>query len=60
MTIFRFSFLLLLLAGCSNEAVETKDLGFERDVQLVVLDDGTRCAIYTGPWGAGGIHCDWK
>lgn len=50
------------LAGCGksgNTQAHVSDGYGEGEVKLVMLQDGTRCAVLIG-YSKGGIHCDWK
>lgn len=49
---------LLLLAGCDG-SVPTNSPATWNPVKVVVLPDGTRCAVIDGSNG-GGIDCDWQ
>lgn len=53
----------LLVSGCSVEAsVESKPTPDNVNggaIEMVTLDDGTRCVVWDG-FKAGGISCDWR
>lgn len=69
-TAMRFCFsafivLLGALAGCSgigeskgDTQAQVSDGLAEADIKLVVLKDGTRCAVLIGSY-KGAIHCSW-
>ena len=70
-TIFKFSSLAFGLSvwlyGCGGHSEEQKpdgslrvtNGGFGDHVKIVVLEDGTRCAVLIG-LKKGGISCDWS
>ena len=43
-----------MLAGCNDL---NKPIYDSSDIEIVILEDGTRCAIAKYP---GGLSCDWK
>jgi hypothetical protein len=57
---------LLALSGCSpardyepaNREGKLKDTSTGQ-IEVILLDDGTRCAVYAG-YKNGGIDCDWS
>ena len=49
--------LALVLSGCGPE--RDVRMGLDNGVYLIELSDGTRCAVYDGPF-SGGITCDWE
>ena len=48
----------VVISGCEFHSGETKPR-MPRDVRMVYLIDGTRCAIFEGYY-KGGISCDWS
>jgi len=52
----------LLLVGCHRIDLEVKSeqgIGIGGSIRVVVLEDGTRCAVYHDGY-AGGLSCDWN
>jgi len=51
------------LYGCDSvkvsKAEPTQDSVLGGKIEIVNLDDGTRCAVWSG-FRSGGISCDWK
>lgn len=57
-----FAILLLVLAGCRSSdpsATRVTDSGAAPEVKLIVLDDGTKCAVLLG-YREGELTCDWE
>jgi hypothetical protein len=51
---------LVLLVGCSNEGYTPTQRNVQGgNIELVTLEDGTRCAVFDG-FKAGGLSCDWE
>lgn len=52
--------IILFLCGCeSKETNNTQLVIGEGNVKEVNLSDGTKCAVYSKPYG-GGITCNWR
>lgn len=50
---------VLVLAGCTNNTEQiVSDGGGSGGVKLIVLSDGTKCAVIVG-YAKGGIDCNW-
>lgn len=55
---------VLLLAGCGSKPDGVKshyvsDGNCSGEVKLIVLQDGTKCAVLIGYYKAA-LHCNWK
>ena len=56
---------LIMLMGCGDKterhakAVKRVDDIIYKNINMVTLEDGTRCVVYRGNNGAGGIDCNW-
>ena len=60
--IFAVVFVMIAIVGCTkqgNTQATVSDGNGQGDVALVILNDGTKCAVIVG-YSKGGIDCNWN